>query len=47
MKDVGKKLLNVAFAIVILGIGIKVMIHFFSKIECDEDEHREPYQPEE
>ena len=47
MKDVGKKLLNVAIAIVILGIGVKVLIHFLGKMECDEDEHREPYLPEE
>jgi len=47
MKDFGKKMLNVAIAIVILGIGVKVMIHFFGKVKSDEDEHREPYQPEE
>ncbi|MDP8211190.1 MAG: hypothetical protein RAO94_09675 [Candidatus Stygibacter australis] len=49
MKDFGKKLMNVTFAIVMLGIGIKVMIHFLGKMECceEEAEHREPYQPEE
>ncbi|MDP8221125.1 MAG: hypothetical protein P9X26_07255 [Candidatus Stygibacter frigidus] len=49
MKDFGKKLLNVAIAIVILGIGVKVIMHFFGKMECcsGNDEHREPYQPEE
>jgi len=46
MKDFGKKLLRVTFAIVLLGIGVKVMIHFLGKMECGEDEHREPYQPE-
>jgi putative Mn2+ efflux pump MntP len=47
MKDFGKKMFNVALAFAILAVGIKVIYHFFSKMECNEEEHREPYQPEE
>jgi len=49
MKDFGKKLLRVTFAIALLGFGVKALIHFMGKMECceGEDEHREPYQPEE
>ena len=47
MKSTGKKMLNVALALAIFTVGIKIIIQFFSKMECNEDEHREPYQPEE
>lgn len=47
MKDFGKKMLNVGIALAILAVAVKVIYHFFGNMECNEDEHREPYQPEE
>jgi Tfp pilus assembly protein PilV len=47
MKKTTKIVGEVLIAFLLLGIGIKFLYQYFMKMEEEESEHREPYQPEE
>ena len=47
MKKFPKILIKVVIALLLLGVGVKFIYHFFLKQEEDESDNREPYQPEE
>lgn len=47
MKKFPKILIQVVIGLLLLGIGLKLIQHFFLGMEEEEEEHREPYQPEE
>lgn len=47
MKKFPKILFHLGIAFAVLYIGIKLLLHFLEQLEEVEEEHREPYQPEE
>ena len=48
MKKFCKTAFHLVVALLLLGVGIKFLMHFLGNMEEeDEEEHREPYQAEE
>ncbi|MCF7918823.1 MAG: hypothetical protein K9N06_02795 [Candidatus Cloacimonetes bacterium] len=46
MKKLPKVLLQATIALIILGAGVKMLLHFLGKLEENDEGHSEPYQPE-
>ena len=47
MKKITKTIAQIIIAILILGLGVKLLYNFLLNTEDKEITHREPYQPEE